>query len=560
MEQEKILKIIDLYTNQGMGTHILAKMFSVGHKKISTILKENNVPIKSKGGQIKNDVDISKTKVIQYDSNHYGLKCKLTGKVIKDINNLSGEITRHITQTQPSVEIPKNNYQRKKYENENGKKWYEDYFDKIELDVKVTRKCSLCDWTTTDIENNTGCFEQHIKNVHNKTIYEYLIEYPNEIQLHKQVYEKQSKLNSEDSHVICEICGEKMVGITNTHLLFQHNMTIGEYKLLYPNSRIVSEKTSEKLTNQIIEINKTITPTWTSKGEIELREYIESLGFNTIKGKNRKILEGKEIDIIIPELKICFEYNGLYFHTEEMGKNSTYHLNKTLDCYKLGYKLYHIFEDEWMTNKEITKSKIKHLLGKGDGVRVGGRQINIKPIDGKIKKEFLDKYHIQGNDKSTICYGGYYNDELVGVMTFNGKRNMTKTKYDEFELTRFATNDKYIISGLASKMVKHFINEHNPQSIISFADRRWTIDGDSNLYTKLGFTLVKILQPEYYYYSSKYNRYKRFHKFVFGKSNMKKKFPHLDFSKSESELTKELGFSKIWNCGLYKYELIIQKD
>jgi hypothetical protein len=560
MEQEKILEIIDLYTNQGMGTHILAKKFNVGHKKISSILKENNVPIKSKGGQIKNEIDISKTKVIQYDSNRYGLKCKLTGKVIKDVNNLSGEITRHIIQTQPDVEIPKNNYQRKKYENENGKKWYEDYFDKIELEIKDTRKCSLCDWTTTDIENNTGCFEQHVKNVHNRSIYDYLIEFPNEIHLHKEVYEKQHKLNSEDSHVICEICGEKMVGITNTHLSFQHNMTISEYKLLYPNSRIVSEKTSEKLTNQIIEINKTITPTWTSKGEIELREYIESLGFNTIKGKNRKILEGKEIDIIIPELKICFEYNGLYFHTEEMGKNSTYHLNKTLDCYKLGYKLYHIFEDEWMANKEITKSKIKHLLGKGDGVRIGGRQIVIKTIDSKIKKEFLDKYHIQGNDKSTICYGGYYNDELVGVMTFNGKRNMTKTKHGEYELTRFATNNTYIISGLASKMVKHFINEHNPVSIISFADRRWTIDGDNNLYTKLGFELIKILPPEYYYYSSKFNRYKRFHKFVFGKNNLKKKYPHLDFNKSENELTKELGFSKIWNCGLYKYELRIQKD
>jgi hypothetical protein len=560
MESEKIIEIIDLYTNKGMGTHALAKMFSVGHKKISTLLKENNVPIRSKGGQIKNDVDISKNKVIQYDSTRYGLKCKLTGKIIKDVNNLSGEITRHIIQTQPEVEIPKNNYQRKKYENQTGKKWYEHYFEIIELETKNIRKCSLCDWTTTDIENNTGCFELHVKNTHGKSIYEYLVEFPTEIHLHKQVYDKQNKLNSEDSHVVCEICGEKMVGLTNTHLLFQHNMTISEYKLLYPNSRIVSEKTSEKLTKQIIEINKTITPTWTSKGEVELREYIESLGFDTVKGKNRKLLEGKEIDIIIPELKICFEYNGLYFHTEDMGKNSTYHLNKTIDCHKLGYKLYHVFEDEWMTNKEITKSKIKHLLGKGDGFKIGGRQIDIKLIDNETKKEFLNQYHIQGNDKSSICYGGYFKGELVGVMSFNGKRNMTKTNEGEFELTRFATNHKYIISGLASKMITKFIKEYTPKSIISFADRRWTIDGDDNLYTKLGFSLVKVLQPEYFYYSSKYNRYKRFHKFVFGKNNMRKKFPHLDFSKSESVLTKELGFSKIWNCGLYKYELLIQKD
>jgi len=40
-----------------------------------------------------------------------------------------------------------------------------------------------------------------------------------------------------------------------------------------------------------------------------------------------------------------------------------------------------------------------------------------------------------------------------------------------------------------------------------------------------------------------------------GKNNLKKKYPNLDFSKTESELTKELGFDRIWNCGLYKYTL-----
>jgi len=29
----------------------------------------------------------------------------------------------------------------------------------------------------------------------------------------------------------------------------------------------------------------------------------------------------------------------------------------------------------------------------------------------------------------------------------------------------------------------------------------------------------------------------------------------LDFNKSESDLTKELGYSKIWDCGLFKYKI-----
>ena len=35
----------------------------------------------------------------------------------------------------------------------------------------------------------------------------------------------------------------------------------------------------------------------------------------------------------------------------------------------------------------------------------------------------------------------------------------------------------------------------------------------------------------------------------------KKKYNEIDFTKSESEITTELGYSKIWDCGLFKYQL-----
>jgi hypothetical protein len=80
-------------------------------------------------------------------------------------------------------------------------------------------------------------------------------------------------------------------------------------------------------------------------------------------------------------------------------------------------------------------------------------------------------------------------------------------------------------------MLKMFINEFKPESIVSFADRRWTPNADNNLYTKLGFELTNIVKPNYYYYNSKINRLKRFHKFGFGKQSLKKRYPHLDFNK-----------------------------
>lgn len=557
----QIENLIQLYLNENYSTHKLSELYKVGHKKISQILKDNNVELKKRGGQIKNgnSSQIGKSKVKKFvsEEKEYVAQCKKTGVRLNDANNLSGNLTRHIVELYGDVNIPSNTYQRKKYEKENGKKWYEVYFDIIEIEKIPTRKCSLCEWETSDINNKTGCFDNHINNIHKISLEDYLNSFPNEIKFHNSFIKKINRENEllvKENYIICELCGEKMKSISNTHLTNKHNISVEEYKLQFPNSKIVSESISKQLSDKIKETNINYQPTWTSKGENEIKEFIEGLGLEVFKGKNRSLLDGKEIDLVIPELKIGIEYNGLYFHTENMGKNSNYHINKTLSCNELGYRLIHIFEDEWMVNKELVKSKLRHILGKNDGEKIGARKTKIITIDKEIKSNFLNEFHIQGNDKSDIFYGAYYNDILVGVMTFNSKRNMTKNNNFEYELSRYSTRKDYIISGLASKMLKYFVNEYNPKSIISFADRRWTLDGKKNMYTELGFELVKVLKPNYFYYNSKVSRYKRYHKFSFGKNNLKKKYPEIDLTKTEFEITEELGFSKIWDCGLFKYQ------
>lgn len=555
-----IKHIIKLYTEDGLGTHSIAELYKVGHKKISFILKENNIQIKKKGNQKKNQIDLTKTKTLTYESDKFDLivRCKKTSIEFSDINNKSGVLTRHILENYGDVNIPSNNYQRKKYEIENNKKWFEEYFDIIEIEKKNKRKCKMCDWETIDIENKTGVFENHIKKNHNINLSDYIEQFPDELKYHpnyeKSLNETRYFLDS-NNFIICELCNEKMKGLTNTHLIKKHNITMEEYKLMFPNSKIVSNVVSEKLSEiaKITNINQ--TPTWTSKGENEIKEFIESLGFDVVKGKNRKLLVGKEIDLLIPELNIGIEYNGLYFHTEKMGKNSTYHLNKTIDCNLIGYKLIQIFEDEWMTKKELVKIKLKHILKKNDGKKIGARKVEICELSNEEKKVFLNNYHIQGNDKSDIFIGAKYDNVLVGVMTFNSRRTMTKGENNQYELSRYATKNDYIVSGLASKILKYFQTKYKPDSIISFADRRWTQDANSNLYTNLGFSLVSIVKPTYYYYNSKVNRYKRFHKFTFGKNNIKRKFKNIDLTKSEKEIMTELGYDRIWDCGLFKYQL-----
>jgi hypothetical protein len=93
-------------------------------------------------------------------------------------------------------------------------------------------------------------------------------------------------------------------------------------------------------------------PYGTSYAELEVKEFIESLGFRT----EAKRLPGvNEIDIFIPELNIGFEYNGLYWHSESMGKDKNYHLNKQKISEELGITLFHIFEHHWLNKQEIVK-------------------------------------------------------------------------------------------------------------------------------------------------------------------------------------------------------------
>jgi hypothetical protein len=161
--------------------------------------------------------------------------------------------------------------------------------------------------------------------------------------------------------------------------------------------------------------------------------------------------------------------------------------------------------------------------------------------------KFLEEYHIQGKTNSTIYLGAFYENELVAVMLF------LKEKQNNWNLNRFATSDKYYIYGISGKMFKYFKENYVYNVIKSFADRRWTNNMHDNLYTKLGFQLTKILPPDYRYFNSKVDRYKRFHKFLFRKQILHKKY-NLPLNMTESEMTEKLGYTKIYDCGLLKYE------
>lgn len=284
----------------------------------------------------------------------------------------------------------------------------------------------------------------------------------------------------------------------------------------------------------------------TSNAENEITEFIKELGLS-VETRVRNIIYPYELDIYIPSKNIAIEYDGLRWHSDQFKEDKNYHINKTELCEKQNIKLFHIFEDEWIECSEKIKSKLKQILGYNKNLpKILARKCKIQIINNEIGCEFLIKNHVQGFSRSSIYLGCFYNEELVGVMSFKRERKGS----DKWELTRFATDITKHCVGVGGKLFKYFIKNYSPTEVKSFADRRWTLDKNNNLYTKLGFKLDKILKPDYKYVIENIN--KRFHKFNFRKKILHNKYG-LPLTMTETEMCNQIKAHKIWDCGLYKY-------
>ena len=278
-----------------------------------------------------------------------------------------------------------------------------------------------------------------------------------------------------------------------------------------------------------------------SQPEFQLIDFIKSLGFNDVIHGDRTIIFPKEIDIVIPSAKLAIEYCGLFWHSE-FYKDINYHKNKMVAVNNAGYQLLTIFEDEYLTSSKLIEKMIQHKLGKSTD-KIFARNTNVVEVfDTNAIKNFYDNNHVQHWDKgSSITCALTHNNEYVAMMSFE------KNKNNSMYLTRFATSC-HVLGG-ASKLFKYFLISYpNITEIISFADLRWS---DGNLYNKLGFKLLKTLEPDYRYIV----RGERRHKFNYRKVQLKKLFGNeLDTDNmTEKEIMLAMNIPRIWDCGKLKF-------
>ena len=289
-----------------------------------------------------------------------------------------------------------------------------------------------------------------------------------------------------------------------------------------------------------------LNPNANSSYEVECKYWLDSLGINN--KKDRTVCKPQELDIYIPSHNLAIEFDGLYWHSENMGKDKHYHINKTKKCQEQGIQLIHIFEDEWIERKEVCKSIISNYLNQPKP-KIPGRKCTLKEVDNNYIKSFLNSNHLQGYATASINLILEYNDDIVMAMTFRPSRYNKKIQY---ELVRLDSKINTHIVGGTQKLWSYFLKTHNPNSIVSYCDRRWF---SGHIYEKLGFNKVTVAKPGYWYT----NGVTRFHRSKFTKkSAIKESLKMIGNSHSveelnalsENQITKNiLGLNRIWDCG-----------
>lgn len=262
-----------------------------------------------------------------------------------------------------------------------------------------------------------------------------------------------------------------------------------------------------------------------SKNEIELQDFVKWLcKGDDVRLNVRNIISPLELDIVNETKKIAIEYDGLYWHSDIKQNNSLYHLNKTNLCNEKGFRLIHIFEDEWLNKKDIVKSILEEAFNESPN-KLDVKECKCNKIDLETFKHFLNDNYIGNANKVDITYGLFHKSELISVYGFS------KIDENTHELVCECNKAHHCVNGGLSTIIETFTNEYHPSKIITYVDKRFD---NGEKYSQLGFNKVVETAPSFYYT-------------LHGKERFIE-VPHL---------TEIALYNKIYDCGKIKLELPI---
>ena len=253
-----------------------------------------------------------------------------------------------------------------------------------------------------------------------------------------------------------------------------------------------------------------------------------------------ELVRNDKVDIFFAGLKTSIKFHTLgedfpIQNLDEQERTSSFNM-----------RIVHIWEDMWHNDQSKIESRIRSILG--TTYRIFGRETSPINLNNTQLIRFLDENHLNVPLKAKYKYGLTNRGKIVAVMSFSKGRNITRSgiSYKSYELLRFCNKLNITVVGGFSKLLNHFIQEQNPDDVMTYVDADWS---DGHSLKMLNFDLVEKKGPMEFWLNTA-NGLREYPQIVLTRKNIH------DFSSwSENKknvFLKQNGYERVKNSGSFK--------
>ena len=272
-----------------------------------------------------------------------------------------------------------------------------------------------------------------------------------------------------------------------------------------------------------------------SKGEVALYEFIKEILPNEEVEQNPRILNLKEIDVYVPSKRVGFEFNGLYWHSDALGKDEYYHIGKTEVAKEKNIDLIHIFEHQWKFKEDLVKDYILKYLN----LQSSEIDLSLCTIQ-EVSKEESFNFHTNNNlydtQISDINLGLHFMNECVALISIN--------KFEShYEITTLNMKRDFYNKDVYKYLLNHFETNYPKKDIHCINDIALPI---KDILEHLGFSFYKREFPKGYYFNCSSLE-------ILNKEQIKDIIQNSSIKDDEYQAVTEEGYLRYWDCGKDTY-------
>jgi hypothetical protein len=245
-----------------------------------------------------------------------------------------------------------------------------------------------------------------------------------------------------------------------------------------------------------------------SKGQLELYEFVRSLAPDAVLGERTLLPRHAEIDVYVPSHKLAIEYDGLWWHGSERQSDRLRSQKKMLACTQLGLRFMVVYEDEWEQRSSVVKAMLMHRLGIHQRV-LDARKLGVVSVSSKQARAFFDANHLDGHTPARVTYGLAERDGNVVAMA-SLRRPFHRAHGNVLELARSCSVAGIHIRGWLGKLtrvLRGYAHAAGKLALVTYVDGRV---GTGSGYAAAGWQLVKADTGPRFWWTDYVDRWDRF--------------------------------------------------